>query len=341
MKRIGGIIALSVMLVLAGCGGSADQPDAVGPEEVDPEPGGLLSDPPPQNPWEAENITVQVVEQPGSRNYVPLVRSSIDYWNDNMSAVGWEGQFVYDSGVQNPDVPIRIVEEVGQCGETQYDDTIGCAPIYNQTGEAVADDDDFIEVQTSLNDSSTVDVTIHELGHTLGLTHDDAANWSIMRERIAVAEVQQPNATERSNPFEKETIEVYYNDTADGLNDYIIGELDNVWSYYNDGESEIVPSDLTFRRTENESTAEIEIRFVDGLDRGVSTATWRGYDPDADGGFETYATATVIIDEEVNQDNVAWHTGRWTTYLFSSQEEGALPDELTTRDADTRRRWPS
>lgn len=257
-----------------------------------------------------------------------------------MSAVGWESQFVYDSGAQNPDVPIRIVGNVGQCCETQYDETIGCAPIYNQTGVAVTDTD-VVEVQTSLNDSSTVDVTIHELGHTLGLTHNDSANWSIMRERIAVAEVQQPNATERSNPFEKETIEVYYNDTADGLNDYIVGELDSVWSYYNDGESKIVPSDVTFQRTENESGAEIELRLVEDIDDGVSTATWRGYDPDADGAFERYATTTVLIDEEVNQDNVAWHTGTWTTYLFRPQEEGALPDELTTRNADTRRSWPS
>lgn len=72
MKRASGIVALSVLLTLAGCGGSADQP-----EDVEPEPGSLLSDPPPQNPWEAENITVQVVEQTGSQNYVSLVKSTI------------------------------------------------------------------------------------------------------------------------------------------------------------------------------------------------------------------------------------------------------------------------
>ena len=340
MKRLVAIITVSLMLVIAGCGGSADQPDTVGPENAEPESGGLLGDPPPQNPWEADNITVQIVEQPGQRDYVPLVKSAIDYWNANMSSVGWEGQFVYDSGTQDPDIPIRIVDDVGRCGESYSDDSIGCAPIYNQTGQAVADDDP-VEIQSMLDDSSTIDVAVHEFGHTLGLTHEDVANWSIMNATTAVAEVQQPNATERSNPFTDDTIEVYYNDTANRLNDYIIGEFDDVWSYYNEGESEIVPSNVTFQRTENESAADIEIRLVEELDNGVSTVQWRGYDPDADGAFETYATATVIIDEEVNQDSMAWHTGSWTTYLFSSQEEGALPEELTSRDADTRRRWPS
>jgi hypothetical protein len=340
MKRFGAVIAVSVMLIIAGCGGSADQPDAVGSENTEPESGGVFDAPPPQNPWEANNITVQIVEQPGQRNYVPLVKSAIDYWNSNMSRVGWEGQFVYDSGASDPDVPVRIVDDVGICGASYSDDTIGCAPIYEQTGQAVGDND-VVKVQSRLNDSSTVAVTVHELGHTLGLTHDDAANWSIMNETTAVATVQQPNASERVNPFADDTVDVYYNDTANRLNDYIIGEFDAVWNYYNDGESEIVPSNVTFRRTETKADADIEIRLVENLDGGVSTVQWLGYDPDADGAIETYSTATVIIDEEVNQDNMAWHTGSWTTYLFSSQEEGALPDELTTRDADTRRRWPS
>ena len=341
MKRFAAIIAVSLMLLIAGCGGSPDQPDSVGPDNTEPDSGGLLSDPPPQNPWESQTITVSVMDKPDDRNYAPMINESLGYWNGEMAGLGWEGRFVYKSNTSDPDVPVQIVPEVRSCYDDLDENTIGCAPIYNQTGAALDRGTQPVQLQSKLNDTSTVRIANHEFGHTLGLTHDDSAEYPIMNASIETAVVDQPNVTERANPFEDNTIDVYYNDTANGLNDYILGEFDQVWQYYNNGESEIVPSNVTFRRTENESTADIELRIVENLDGGVSTVQWRGYDPDADGAFETYATATVIIDEEVNQDNMAWHTGSWTTYLFSSQEEGALPEELTSRDADTWRRWPS
>jgi len=343
-RQLFAVLTVTFLLVIAGCTGGGGQLNPAGPDETEPQTGGLLSDPPTQNPWRADNITVKVVEQPDDRDYEPMIIDSIEYWNENMSAVGWEGEFVYDSTTDNPDVPVRVVEEIDKCGtEDEHDteDTLGCAPVYNQTGQAIDQPNGPVVILSGLNNSSTVDVSIHEFGHTLGLTHENSESWSLMNATITTASVPQLNITERANPFEKEILEVYYNDSENRLNDDISSEFDDVWAYYNSGDSEIVPSTITFQQTSNESEADIKIDLVDDLESGVSTAGWYGYDPDADGALETYSTATIKIQADVGENYVAWHVGSWTTYLFSSQEEGALPDELTTRDADTRRDWPS
>ena len=312
------IIVVAVMLLLAGCTGG-DELSPIGPDETDPVGGGLFEEAPPQNPWQTDEITVNVVDKPDDRDYAPLITESIEYWNANMSMLNWEGEFVYDPTAENPDVPVRIVEDIEQCGLEYDENTVGCAPIYTTTGEALDRGNEPVRIMTSLNDSSTINVGIHEFGHALGLTHNDTADWALMNESIGTATVAQPNATERENPFEQETIRVYYNDTnTDRLNEYIRGEFDSVWDYHNAGESNIVPSTVTFQQTTDESQADIEIKIVSDLDDGVSTVRWYGYDPHADGALETYDTATVQIDEEVNQDNMAWHVGSWTTYLFSS-----------------------
>ena len=91
------------MLLLAGCTGG-DELSPVGPDETDPVGGGLFEEAPPQNPWQTDEITVNVVDKPDDRDYAPLITESIEYWNANMSMLNWEGEFVYDPTAENPDV---------------------------------------------------------------------------------------------------------------------------------------------------------------------------------------------------------------------------------------------
>jgi len=344
VREVSVVLAVVSLLILSGCIGSGNQPQPVGPDKTEPETGGLLADPPTQNPWESDNITVRITHNPRDRDYEPLIKESLRYWNQHLSALGWEGEFSYNESVETPDVAVHILNEIEECGterSSKGEPLMGCAPLYNQTGQARYNTDP-VEIVGGLNNSSTVDVATHEFGHTLGLTHGDVDQWPIMNETTSVATTERPNATDRSNPFEADRIAVYYNGSQHRINDRERRELSEVWSYFNNGGSEIVPSNVSFEETNNKSKASVEVRFVDDLDGGgISTAQWYGYDPDADGAFETYDTATIYIGSTVDQHDVAWHTGRWITYLFSSQEEGALPDDLTTRSAYTRRQWPS
>lgn len=336
-RRTIGVISVALLALLAGCAGDNLHP--AGPDNTDPVEGGIFSEPPPQNPWEAEAITVSITESASpSRNYAPLVRESLAYWNQNMSTLGWEGQFVYALNATDPDITVHFVDGINDCGDDR-DEALGCAPINTRVGDGI--DGRPVEIMTRQNDTSTVKIAIHEFGHTLGLTHNDTASWPLMDATIASSTIPQPDAVTRANPFETDTLYVYYNGTStDSPSEYEIGELQSAWDYFNEGHSQIVPETVRFVRTRKESQADIEIRFVESLEGGVSTIQFYGFDPDADGQLETYDTATIYIDETVNQGHVAWHTGGWITYLFSSQEEGALPDELTSRSPDVRQSWP-
>jgi len=348
MKRTMVVLALVLVVVLAGCVGTSDTPGPVGPDNATGATGGLFDDDPTQNPWKSEHITVQVVEQPGDRDYRPLIEEAINYWNPNMSDVGWEGEFVYSNTTDNPDLPIYVVDEVDEWGHEHEDDhehdeydgeTIGYAPIYNETGAAV-DDPKHVQIASGLNDSSTVDVATHELGHTLGLRHEHEDKYPVMAAELAVAEVDQLSAIDRANPFETSTVSVYYNDTTDSFTEYVDNEFDDVWQYFEGGNSEIVPGNVSFEVTDDPSAAVIEVRSVHSVDQGVSNVEWWGYDVDNDGELNTYDQAVIEIESDVGQSQKAWHVGRSVAYLFSSMEEGDLPRELESRDADTRRDWP-
>ena len=81
------VIATAACLLCAGCAGGA-QLDPVGPDETEPQTGGVLDDPPPQNPWEKQNITVSIVNQPTDRDYQPLIEESLARWNRDLESVG-------------------------------------------------------------------------------------------------------------------------------------------------------------------------------------------------------------------------------------------------------------
>ena len=347
-SRLLPLVILGVV-VLSGClAGGGNVPTTVGPDNNEPETGGPFGEPPTQNPWATDNITVSIVSSSTQdRNYAPLVQQSLTYWNQNMSDLGWEGQFIYVADTENPDVPVRIVDDVTAVGDETQGDEIGRAPVYNRTGMATDATMTDVQLKANLNDTSTVRVSIHEFGHTLGLQHDDTDEWPVMNATTAAATVAQPNATDRDNPWETDRLQIYYNDTttASGTieNDYVVGELDEVLAFFSNGADGAVPQEVELVRTTDPASADIEFRIVETIDGGVSRPRWYGYDPDADGAFETYARGTITIQEDVNQDHMAWHSGAGLYRLFGHTSDSELPKAFTTRSrsADARQSWPS
>ncbi|WP_090622081.1 matrixin family metalloprotease [Natrinema salaciae] len=66
---------------------------------------------------------------------------------------------------------IRWVDEIEHCGETTETEIAGCAPII--TDSTTSSDRVIIRVETGHSDSATREIIKHEIGHTLGLEHDD------------------------------------------------------------------------------------------------------------------------------------------------------------------------
>lgn len=327
-RRFLAILGCVVLIGLAGC-------SAAGVEDVRKEVTSAAD--PPDNPWAAENITVSVQDTTNSgREWEPIVKDALDYWNQNMSQVGREGQFVYtDSG--ESDLQVRIVDEINQCGAEQVtENTHGCAPIYTGVGAGAVDNQP-VRVENELQDSATTDVTIHEIGHTLGLQHNDSEAWAIMNETVAAPTLPQPNATEIANPWPTNTVRLYYNSSDGELSEERIAALETSRAYYDGGAGRFLPSNVSVVRTADPSTADIEIRMVGSISgESRSRWTWRGYDPDADGALETYSSATIKIQSSVPDDNAEWHVGYALGNLFGVSGESELPppfDDTRTYDS--------
>ena len=353
----------------------------------------------PENPWLEETIHVQVIDQTSSERAVrPLVNEGIRYWNRNMSRLGYEGQFqLVEKGSETPtpDVIVYFVRDIGECGVEKSKKYVGCATLNNGTGSA--DSPTKIRIEDSYSDSSTETTITHEFGHTLGLRHTDANNWSIMKAGRAHETVPVPNATAKANPWEREKINVYYNlsalqeDESDAENvpnitieigpaaelkvgnesveinesdegDTIavgddeaktgdeeaesesvnrtaraIEEFNSTLDYYSGRTHLFIPRDIEFHRVHERSEAQIELRVVEEVDGGVSSATWRGVDPDGDGALEIHTNAVIKLDKSLVTDVYAWHAGYWIGMTFGVEDQRDLPDPFTGEDAKEQR----
>lgn len=332
--------AVAVLVVLAGCGGVDVSPDTSetptgthSSTPVDTTGGGTGTDlstaADGESPW--GDTVVVAVEGSGTRDYASFVRRAAAYWEENDTRyLGYEIDYAVRPNATSPDLVVHFVDDIPECDGRA--DVAGCAPLINDSRQI--DRPEAVYVQTGFADDSTVLVTVHELGHTLGLTHDDPPA-DVMRSETVLYTTPQPNATERDFPWLDSDFTVRIDtagaDDPDGVRDQVGHTLD----YYRDG-PDGMPSNLTFTVLgSSEEQAEILIRFGDCGSGSASCIRTRGPDPDGDGAIETYSQLVVTLDD-IDTDAVGWHVGYWLAYGFGAEADADKPEPF--RDASYRER---
>lgn len=325
-------IVVLVLVVSAGCIGSL-------PRSVDEWTPGTGWDGDPDNPWRESELVV-AVENDRERNVLPLVREALSYWETNSERyAGYPIEYTIDPDAETPDLIVSFVDRVGECGPEEH--TAGCAPVLTSAGQVQRPVR--VTVRHGFSEESTVRVLSHELGHTLGLTHDDEPQ-DIMRATSNLTTLPQPDATERALPWDSPELSVFVdlsNVPADER-DATRAQIDNTLEYFDRGAAGTVPENVTFADADDRATADVVIAFdraTNESERG-SRGSLQGRDPDGDGALETYTRLDIRL-VGLDTDAVAWHVGRWMGRGFGFDEESDYPKPLRSNVSyeDRRSRW--
>jgi hypothetical protein len=308
-------VLLVLIVVLAGCSTSyAENPVWMGDED---------------NHWREETLTV-AVEMPAnsSRDYRPLVREALDYWAANSKQyAGFPIQYELERNATDPDLVVDFVPTIENCGRENH--TAGCAPVL--TAPTQVDRPVRVRVMTTFSDESTVQVLKHELGHTLGLTHDDPPE-SVMAAKSTLTTPPQPDATERALSWDAPELSVYVDDTnvSAADRDEARRQVREALDYYARGAGGTVPENVTFVRTDDRSAADVVIRFRDSApcsSGSGSCGAVSGRDPDGDGALEYYTRLEITL-VDIDPPATGWHVGRWLGYGFGHREKAEFPPPL-------------
>ena len=84
-----------------------------------------------RNPWEESTITVTINNTVDQNDYEPLTRAAIEYWNNRLSELGYNGRFEFErDAADSADVIVRVVDDVGGSanGRAPVTDGVGTAP---------------------------------------------------------------------------------------------------------------------------------------------------------------------------------------------------------------------
>jgi hypothetical protein len=117
-------------------------------------------------------VQIQTVQQEFDR-LERLLKAALSFWNETQETLPYSTTLTYDPETDTPDVLVSEVPTIAECGVHTGDDITGCAPILQSGDQSELPASLEVNPQPPGEDWHYRRVIEHELGHLLGLTHDD------------------------------------------------------------------------------------------------------------------------------------------------------------------------
>ncbi len=169
MRTAFGIFVVVGLVVMAGCAGLGidDGLEGITDESDDSNANSVVPD---ANPYGSETLTVAYDDSAVEMDKRHVVEDSLKYWENNSEQyAGYPISYELDQSDPDPDKHIEFVTDLERCGEAFDSFHIGCADYVTEQAPETAE----IRVEAGYTNTTLRNTTKHELGHTLGLDHDD------------------------------------------------------------------------------------------------------------------------------------------------------------------------
>lgn len=275
-----------------------------------------------------------------NRNFSRMLRPALAYWTLRSSKyTNRDVTFRYTPNLWQADIKVRVVDSIEFCdGSSEV--TVGCARL-GSIDDALQGEQVSLRIEKGYSASSTRQVIKHELGHVLGIDHNEEP-IPLMNASSLYYTVEQKNATERENPWRNQTLAVYVKHNAAYSDRLAKSEVSEALQYYENGAGGWMAENKTpnFVWAESKESADIVFNLTSenacGFDTSGICGSRYGVDPDGDGALEYYTHATVVV-ASLPKDNAGWWAGAMLGYSMGATEKSELPKPF--RDQENADDW--